>query len=125
MQKLYQSYPLAKAYPTAMQRERDLLDAKFCFRDAAARLRQVHSNVRKRLDGEQSRINSLVTAIEKLRESNEGKVVALQSRTNAAEGAEGMYNDVVFFYNLRLVQALILVIGAGGMGWVVYNESKG
>ena len=52
-------------------------------------------------------------------------MVALQSRTNAAEGAEGMYNDVVFFYNLRLVQALILVIGAGGMGWVVYNESKG
>ena len=112
---LLQSYPLAMAYDDKPKYKDRLNDDKYSYQKAMGDLFAVRDSTSKALD-EAKRTNArLVASTERWRKLNGGELAGLQKRTNAAEGAIGLYDDVRLMYNTRLLQSGILVVGAMGM----------
>ena len=117
---LMKSYPLAKAYPRKIALSRQLMSDKYCFREAAALLDKVHRRTENEVELARQRVGKLVLSTEAIRKKNAIKLAGLQRQTNAAEGAEGLYDDVVLMNNTRLLQLLFLMAGSSALFAISY-----
>ena len=117
---LMKSYPLAKAYPRKVALRRQLMSDKYCFREASARLDKVHGRTEDAVEQAKQRVGKLVLSTEAIRKKNAIKLSSLQRQTNAAEGAEGLYDDVVIMNNTRLLQVLLLMAGSSALFAISY-----
>jgi len=112
---LLQSYPLAMAYQDKPKYKERLKDDKYSYRLAISDLFAVRDRTSKALKEAKSTNARLVASTERWRKLNGKELAGLQRRTNAAEGAMGLYDDVRLMYNTRLLQSGLLVVGAIGM----------
>lgn len=122
LKSLFETYPLAYAYRKEQELRKKYVAAKACYAQTYEELVGVGDNIQKTLSEALAKNRSTVRAINKLRLKNEGRVVELQRRENAASGAIGLYDDMSVQYNAKLLEIVLLVAGFGAMTMIVYNE---
>jgi hypothetical protein len=119
---LYNAYPNARAYNQNASRRNKLLEAESCFKDSSRGLSAVHEKTRFELARSQQGIQDLLSRCEFLKVKNRQALIGLQSKTNAAAGAIGMYDDVSLMYNTRILQIVMVVVGGAGMAYSLYDS---
>lgn len=119
---LYNAYPNARAYNQNAARRNKLLEAKSCFKNSSRGLSVVHEKTRSELARSQKGIQDLLFRCETLKVKNRQALIGLQSKTNAAAGAIGMYDDVSLMYNTRILQIVMVLAGGAGMAYSLYNS---
>tara|TARA_Y100000389_G_C17470954_1_gene530741 strand:+ start:867 stop:1301 length:435 start_codon:yes stop_codon:yes gene_type:complete len=119
---LYHAYPEARAYNKNTGRRNKLVEARHCFKTSSMELSAVHEKVRAELALNQKNVRELLLRCEILRKKNSQALVRLQSKTNAAAGAIGMYDDVTFMYNSRVLQIVMVAFGGAGMAYSIYDS---
>jgi hypothetical protein len=119
---LYNAYPIARAYDQNVARRNKLLEARDCFKRKKEELSAVHEKTRYELARNQKGIQDLLYRCEILKDKNRQALIGLQSKTNAAAGAIGMYDDVSLMYNTRILQIVMVVAGGAGMAYSLYDS---